>query len=78
MTDWVAAANQLEEHSELLSIRLFHYMLDHNPNADTLKILEEFVSFCIEKNEEDLNTPRGKDNKSYNQRREEQLASKMV
>jgi hypothetical protein len=73
MTDWISIVNQIEDNSEYIQIRYCHYLLD-NPelSADKIKIISDFVKYCVAEDQKDLNTPRAPDRKSFNQRREEQ------
>jgi len=73
MTDWISIANQIEDNSEHIGIRYFHYLLDHPElGDDKMKIISDFVAYCFAEDQKDLDAPRAPDQKSFNQRREEQ------
>jgi hypothetical protein len=79
MTDWISIANQIEDNSEHIGIRYFHYLLDHPElGDDKMKIILDFADYCVAENQKDLDTPRAPDGKSFNQRREEQKKSQLT
>lgn len=67
-------ADQIEDYSEYLSNRCTHYLLDHSDiNKEKFDIILDFVDYCIEQNNKDLDIPRGREKTSFNQRRAAQL-----
>jgi hypothetical protein len=71
-------ADLLEECSEHIKARLMHYMLDH-ADCDPAKLsaIKEFVDYCCQEDQKDLDVPRASDGKSFRQRREEKAESKL-
>jgi hypothetical protein len=65
-------ADLIEANTEYIMLRHDWYLLSH-PDCpkDKLKIIEEFVAWCVEEDKKDLDAPRAKDGKSFRQRREE-------
>lgn len=61
-------ADMIEEFIVTLRIKYMHWMFEGNTNAEVTK----FVEWVIKDEEKALHTPRGKDGKSFFQRREEE------
>jgi hypothetical protein len=72
---WVKAKeqiNRLEDNSDYVITRLEHLMFDHpDIPKEQLDIVSDFVAWCLAKDKEDINKPRGRDGKSYRERAKE-------
>jgi hypothetical protein len=64
-------ASLIEEHISRITMDyecwLFKYA---NSSEENLKVIREFVNWCITKNLEDLHIPRGRDGTSFFERRQ--------
>lgn len=61
-------ANFIEDFIEHLTIKYCHWLFEGNEsNADVVK----FIDWCVKDANNDLHAPRGRDGKSFFQRRED-------
>jgi hypothetical protein len=61
-------ADLIEHATEYLQYRMEHWILDGRPLTEDIK---NFVAWCREQDKNDLHCKRGKDGKSFVERREE-------
>lgn len=65
-------ADFLEQSADHIITRYEIYILTGQcSDTEKLKIIKEFVNWCVKEDEKDLIAPRAKDGKSFLQRREE-------
>lgn len=68
----VTDADQIEAGIEYITIKLDHFVFDHGDiPKEKLDAIVEFVKWCQEEGQKDLDEPRSHDGKSFRERREQ-------
>lgn len=68
-------ADFLEQFIDHLKVKHTHWLFDHVNEREHQTVIADFIRWCIDEHERDLHGPRGKDGKSFFQRRAEATSS---
>ena len=65
-------ADQIEDQQESFQLKYECFLLAHSDISDEkLAIIREFTNWCLDDYENDLDSPRNPDGKSFRERRDE-------